>query len=306
MIFAALRAETDCDGCDGCDGGGRARRGGSSAAGVGVVIVCVLLAGREGSRGGRPDLGACACAVPLTLGEDLAEVSGGFGLAGVALAASSCSLASRSRLVGGRGGRLAGLKAGGTLRPSDPWLVTDDMVRACERVDAVDCWENSEEPEPRLSLLSGCVEVRLGSVGAACEEAVRLGRGGCALRSSGGISAWELWVSRRGSGGGVGLDLLGRWGTDGTGGTPLAPAPLTPGTDPLEEGGIGAVWLLVSAVTGRPGGGGGAGLRTGSDPLKFFCWLRAAIRSLSELNWGSSVSAMMTPAQPCCLVRGRW
>ena len=48
----------------------------------------------------------------------------------------------------------------------------------------------------------------------------------------------------------------------------------------------GNVWLLDSA-TGRPGGGGGGGrLRLGSglELVKFFCLLRAAIRSARVVN----------------------
>lgn len=54
---------------------------------------------------------------------------------------------------------------------------------------------------------------------------------------------------------------------------------------------IGTVWLRFS-IAGRPGGGGGGGrLRTGPGPglelgavVKFFCLLRAAMRSASVLN----------------------
>lgn len=235
------------------------------------------------------------------MGADFTEVSGGFDLTTVALVAvslataSSCAFASFSLLVGGSGGSVSGLYAGGTLRPSDPWLVTDEMVRACDRVEPTDLWETSEEVEPRLSLLVGCVEVLLGRVGGACEDALRLGRGGGALLSSCGVSTCEPWVSRRGSGGGAGFEPLGRCGRIGTAGA-LVCELLSLGTAPLVNGAIGAVWLLVLAATGRPGGGGGAGLRTASEPLKFFCWLRAAMRSFSVVNWGSSVSVMMAPA----------
>ncbi len=45
----------------------------------------------------------------------------------------------------------------------------------------------------------------------------------------------------------------------------------------------------------RTGGAGGGGFfRGASEPLKFFCLLRAAIRSASVLNCGSSVSAMLS------------
>jgi hypothetical protein len=156
---------------------------------------CVLLAGLAGSRGGRAGLATCAAeaaALPLTTGADFTEGSGGFCLVAALLAANSCSLASRSRFVGGKGGRLAWLNAGGSFRASDPWLASDDTVRGCDKVDVVDLWETSEEVEPRLSLVGGCVDVCLGSTGAVCAEGVRLGRGGGALRWSKGFSPCEL------------------------------------------------------------------------------------------------------------------
>lgn len=46
-------------------------------------------------------------------------------------------------------------KAGGSLKravPSEPWLVVDEMVCVCERLDMVECCEISDEPELRLAL----------------------------------------------------------------------------------------------------------------------------------------------------------
>jgi len=52
---------------------------------------------------------------------------------------------------------------------------------------------------------------------------------------------------------------------------------------------------LASCVKGRfCGGGGGARLPApGGGAWKFFCWLRAAMRSARVVNWGSSTSAIV-------------
>ena len=54
-----------------------------------------------------------------------------------------------------------------------------------------------------------------------------------------------------------------------------------------------AAWVVPFAALEAGGGGGGGRLVTGGGALKFFCWLRAAMRSASELNFGSSTSAMV-------------
>ena len=76
-------------------------------------------------------------------------------------------------------------------------------------------------------------------------------------------------VVRRGSGGAESWAGAGdRDGRAGSAGLAAAPTETT-----------GRVWLRLSVV-GRPGGGGGGGfLALVSGAVKFFCLLRAAIRS---------------------------
>lgn len=55
---------------------------------------------------------------------------------------------------------------------------------------------------------------------------------------------------------------------------------------------------LKSCLVG--GGGGGARFVPGVGAVKFFCLFRAAIRSASELNFGSSTSAMVPDYPVVC------
>lgn len=142
-----------------------------------------------------------------------------------------------------------------------------------------DICETSDELEPRR-VCNVWVDGRLG--GRAGEEPVfvRDGKAGGARRPGGasGVSRAGVVVERRGSAGDEPLscapDIDGLWATT------RVPLPL---------------FKPCASDLGRPGGGGGGGRFLGpSPPLeKFFCWLRAAIRSARELNLGSSTSAIL-------------
>jgi hypothetical protein len=94
----------------------------------------------------------------------------------------------------------------GVPPPCEPWLVMDEMVNAC---DMVESWDNSDEAEP---FLIGPDGRRGGNRGEACErlweDDVLEGSGGGLARSY-PWDASELWVSRRGSGGGCDLGKEG-------------------------------------------------------------------------------------------------
>lgn len=134
-----------------------------------------------------------------------------------------------------------------------------------------------------------CVEGRLGGrAGELSEDSVFVrvdkgGGGGGGGRMPGGVPvALTSVVVRRGNTGGLLSLFCGLAGITG-----------------FFSAGISgfAFPLLVGASDfGRPGGGGGARFPL---LLKFFCWLRAAIRSARELNWRSSTSAMVYYC--CCL-----
>lgn len=203
-------------------------------------------------------------------------------------AAASLAFASSSRLVGGSGGRFAWSSVGGSRRVGCP----------SEVVDSADTCDMSLELEPRLAA-SCCVEgLRGGSAGdgcagdgcaePACEDGLRLGRaGGCATVApfraasggedgSGSTPSCDTFVGvRRGSGG---RDSASGW--DGVAGLPCWSAP-------VEEG-----------CFGRLGGGGGGARFVGAGALKFFCLLRAAIRSARVTSCGSSVSAIFQRKTP--------
>jgi len=123
----------------------------------------------------------------------------------------------------------------------------------------------------------------------------RVGRGGGAPARPGegeegdGTGEWSPFsrpVVRRGSGGGS-FSVTARTGRGGM--TGLFSAETPP-----------AAALFASPVTGRTGGGGGGGRLPAADggAWKFFCWLRAAMRSASVVNRGSSSS--------CAISSGVW
>lgn len=201
-------------------------------------------------------------------------------------AASFAACASRSRRVGGSGGRFAWSSVGGSLR--GPW-VSVEVVLVCvdardsDKFEAVDICETSEALEP-LRVLRVCVEgLRGGKAGDNCDESVRVGRGGGARRPLVvGDTSWagsEEVVVRRGSAG-TESRACGRAGSEGEG----APFPLV---FPFEM-------KACDAGLARLVGGGGGGRFPVPSPvlLKFFWLLSAAIRSARELNWRSSTSAM--------------
>ncbi|KAK9770809.1 hypothetical protein SCAR479_12486 [Seiridium cardinale] len=145
-------------------------------------------------------------------------------------------------------------------------------------------WETSEEFEP-LRVCNVCVEgLRAGNAGEGCRlfVFVREGKAGGARRpeTASGVSRTGVAaVERRGSAGAESLSC-GLVGIAGIFGAVAVPFPLGFGT--------------CASDFGRPGGGGGDGLFLGPSPwlLKFFCALRAAIRSARLLNLGSSTSAI--------------
>lgn len=226
------------------------------------------LTGLDGCLGGRPGLASLAMACLA--------------------AASSLAFASNSRLVGGKGGKSAMSVTGGslcTMVPLDPLLVVEEIVLVNDRDDMVDCIEASDDAELRRPEGLGTVIVdvrRGGSAGDAWNDPVLDGRGG------GPEASAAFWVLRRGRGGGASALGLGLGGIRGAASCAEVVMVTT-----------GAVWLRPwDSAEGRPGGGGGGGfLRAASGVptlLKFFCLFNAAIRSASVLNWGSSVSAMLS------------
>lgn len=234
------------------------------------------LAGLDCCLGGRPGLASLACFMTACLAAASSSLLAS--LAAVCLAAaSSFAFASDSRLGGGKGGRSAMSVTGGSLCttvPLDPLLVVEEIVLVNDRDDMVDCIEASDDAELRRpeGLGTVMVEVRRGgSAGDAWNDPVLAGNGG------GPEASEAFWVFRRGRGGGASALGLGLGGARGA--------------EPLTVT-MGAVWLRA------PGGGGGGGfLRAASGVptlLKFFCLFNAAIRSASVLNWGSSVSAMLS------------
>lgn len=196
--------------------------------------------------------------------------------AAASFSAASFARASTSRLVGGNGGSLAWSKAGGSLRrgcPStDPTLVCEE-VWFSERLEKFDI---PDEFEFRLTD-NDCVDGRRGgSAGeVACSVDLLDGNGGGArpprLGRTGALStAWPFTgtvLVLRGRAGAAATLLAGRGGMEGL------PLLWAAAVDCCDGGG--------GAGEGRPAGGGGGGglLFTGLGVLKFFCWLRAAIRS---------------------------
>lgn len=160
-----------------------------------VVAEAKDLAGLDGCLGGRLGLADWLFAI-------LAVVS----RAAVPLeTAPSCALASSSRLVGGRGGKLAMSQTGGSLCttvPLDPLLVVEEIVLVKDKDDMVDCIEASDEAELRRPEGLGTVIVdvrRGGSAGDAWKDPVLDGSGGGPE-----ASGWFAFcVLRRGSGGGA-------------------------------------------------------------------------------------------------------
>jgi hypothetical protein len=156
----------------------------------------------------------------------------------------------------------------------DVVLVREDIWFR-ERFDTADICDMSDALEP-LRALRVCVEGRLGGrAGEPYEESVfvRVGKGGGGGRMPGGVPEppSTACVVRRGSEGGGGL-LSFFCGLAGI--TGFFCAGMSGVAFPLLVGG--------ASVFGRPGGGGG-GARF-PLLLKFFCWLRAAMRSARELN----------------------
>lgn len=133
---------------------------------------------------------------------------------------------------------------------------------------------------------------REGSAGGVACPGLRAGSGGGAGRPGAGDDDAEggspfSWLTvRRGSGGGI-FSAAARAGRGGIEGLP------SPATGPDAD----LLAVSVAARTGRGGGGGGARFpAVGGGAWKFFCWLRAAMRSASVAKRGSSAS----PIAGCC------
>jgi hypothetical protein len=138
-------------------------------------------------------------------------------------------------------------------------------------------WDTSEALEP-LRVPKVCVDgLRGGRAGDGSAEFVfvRPGRGGGARRpgtASGASRTGPAVVVRRGKAGMVSF-FCGRAGIVGLLST--------------------AIPFPFNSNLGRFGGGGGRFRGPSPLLLKFFCWLRAAIRWANELNCGSSISAIL-------------
>lgn len=210
---------------------------------------------------------------------------------------SAASLASRASLSfrdGGRGGNFARSSVGArTLRVG---CVSVDVVLVREetgfndRFEIDEIWDTSDELEPLL-LCSGCADgLRVGRAGD-CSEPLRVGRGGGASRPGkvGGVLTIDSVVLvRRGR---LGASCFcGRGGILGL----CKEAVLFAFEVRTRDGSLPA-----------PGGGGGGRFVEGGGVVKFFCLFKAAIRSASELNFGSSTSAILKVAgwriARCCL-----
>lgn len=144
-----------------------------------------------------------------------------------------------------------------------------------ERLDMVELWERADSLEP-LRLLRLFIEgVRGGNAGdgASSEVLVRLGRGGGALRAGkAGLSSWMLELDvfvRCGRAGGSRF-----WGRAG-------------------RTGLGSSFSCEGFLADGGGGGGALLDAVAGGVVKFFCPLRAAMRSARELNCGSCTSAMV-------------
>lgn len=156
----------------------------------------------------------------------------------------------------------------------------------------VEMWEMSDELEFLLPGTSCPEGLREGKAGDTCDWELRDGKGGggrvavrvgtwTGVEGDGLPRAVSSSVFLRGSGGAFSAaGLIGRGGIDGVGvSSPIASC---------------VIVAIVDSVAARFGGGGG-GARLpalGGGAWKFFCLFNAAIRSLSELNCGSSTSAM--------------
>lgn len=269
MSSAVLRETGRGGGLTNASGGGGSRRG---VAGGFEAASCWCwtagdLPGLEGRRGGNAGFGGCSiCRPPVGLEPaPFWPIGGGSFICGGFLV--SCC-----RLLGGRGGRLAGSYAGGSFR--DPWLSFDsrlvleeDTVLPAERFDAIELYETSDEEEFRR----GAAGVSVG-----CKVVRRGGSAGVGAGATG-------WVTVRvGSVGGRGV--VETWG--GAGGAWL---PAVGGR--LGTGGLAGTGGRAGFDTG--GGGGGARLGFCSPAAKFFCEFKAAIRSARVVSRGSSTSAMV-------------
>lgn len=266
-------------------GGGGNRLWGRAGAGSSASWMPGERAGLLGSRGGRDGRSDSADRAGRA-GMDRFGSNGAWTIfAAVAALASSASracAASRSLLDGGRGGSEACSSGGGSFRPStDPRLVVDESVllpRDCD--DTVDLMDSPEARRTTSDWVEGLLGGRPGDV-CVCSES-RLGSGGARPRAVGEGVAFSgpvlvLWGRVGGS------FLVGRTGTSGVA-----------GCEPSPGWGEAVACAWVGAREGgRLGGGGGGGLLEGA--VKFLCLLRAAILSDSELNVGSSVSAIVAP-----------
>lgn len=173
MSSAVLRETGRAGGLTNASGGGGSRRGVGGGFEAASCWSCMAgdLAGLEGRRGGNDGFGGGSACRALTIGLELAPfwpMGGGSLICGDFLV--SCC-----RLLGGKGGRLAGSYAGGSFR--DPWLSLDrrlvleeDTVLPADRFDVIELYETSEDEEFRrgsASVSVGCKVVRRGgSVGA--------------------------------------------------------------------------------------------------------------------------------------------
>lgn len=124
---------------------------------------------------------------------------------------------------------------------------------------------------------------RDGRAGGVCCIEFREGNGGGFLFTAGiGLSSGiSCSVVRRGSGGGLLIAEAARVGRGGSDGV---------GRPSFRFGNVGGTTGI--SVAARTGGGGGGRLPAVEGALKFFCWFRAAMRSASVLNCGSSTSAI--------------
>ncbi|GAO13552.1 hypothetical protein UVI_02015750 [Ustilaginoidea virens] len=173
------------DGSDGADGADGAGGGFGDLAGLEGSLGGRL--GRAAGAGGdkvplltlRPALNFAACLALISLPRT--------SLAAASCAATSLALASSSRFVGGKAGRLSGSQVAGAInflgRLPPAQLVLDDVVRVREAVDTVEFWETSDDAELRLAeryVVGGWADVRRGSAGgvSVAAEFVLAGRGG--------------------------------------------------------------------------------------------------------------------------------
>lgn len=182
--------------------------------------------------------------------------------------------------LGGSGGRLACSSGGGSLLRV--CVSAPPLVWLSDRLDTVDSWDISEEFEFLLTESVWVEGRRVGRLGGVASCLLRVGSAGGPGRPEGGCcwSPFSCPVVRRGRGGGS-FSVAARTGRGGIEGLFSAET-------------VSDVVLVTFSVKERTGGGGGGGRLPAVEggAWKFFCWLRAAMRSASVLNCGTSASAI--------------